>query len=752
MQKALIVAWLLYCAQCTAQPASTLFQQSQWITADTVTPDVPIVLAKNFQVTRKIVDAKLFITSLGLYEASINGKRVGDAFFTPGWTSFDHRLTYQEYDVTHLLQKGNNVIEVMLTGGWYSGAFGHHLKTNNYGEGVALLCALVVQYSDGTADTIRANRSWKWSTNGLLYSNIYQGEIFDARFARATPKAVTIKGYRKDHLEATVEEPVTKHETFKPKKIFTTPKGEQVIDFGENIAGFVRVRVKGNAGDTIKIAHAELLDEKGNFYTGNLRQARATDVYILRGGTAAETFEPHFTYHGFRYIKVEGCDVRKNKFTAIALYNDMPRTGTFECSDSMINQLHANINRSLQSNFIGIPTDCPQRSERLAWTGDAQVFCKAAAWNRNVKAFFTSWLADLRADQGRNGAVPIIVPDVYGHTKTDKYGVAGWSDAATIIPWTLFEMYNETALLATHYASMKAWVDYIQSVSDNGVWTADGFGDWMAPGDSTSLPLINQAYWAHSTQLLINAAKVLGRDDDAARYASSLSQIKKTFAEQFFNAAGRAVTHTQTAYVLALHFDLLNRDMKRSALQHLIGLIKANNNHLSTGFLGTPYLLHVLSDNGYNDLAYALLQQTTCPSWLYPITKGATTIWERWDAITPKDSVQQVSYNHYAYGAVDDWLYEGIAGIKPLEPGFKKILIAPQVGGTLKWAKGTYRCPFGLIKSSWRLKRGNLIMKVTIPAGTAAKIILPAWKGRSATTHEIGAGTFRYVMSSEAAP
>jgi len=729
---------------------------------DSVNRPSPL-LRKRFNISKRIVSATLYITARGLYEAQINGQRIGDALFTPGWTDYDKRLQYQAYDVTSLLRKGGNVIGVTLGDGWYRGVFGPQNKPNNYGKDAALLCALHIRYSDGRqygngkrhsdseSEIIVSDGSWKSATGPIRYADLYNGEVYDAskeipHWAEAGYddgywQAARVMTAPKDNLVATISPPVRRQETFSPIRVFTGPKGEQIIDFGQNLAGWVEVRLQGHKGDTVRLSHAELLDKDSNFFTGNLRQAKAMDTYIL-GDEQAHVYTPHFTSHGFRYVKVEGIRGGVNPvrggvnpvrgglnpadFRAVAIYSDLDRTGTFECSNPLINQLYQNLTWSQKGNFLDIPTDCPQRSERLGWTGDAQVFCRTAAFNMNVYAFLSKWLVDLASDQGTDGGMPNTIPNLVGKL-LHRYptSVAGWGDAAVILPWTLYECYGDTAILVRQYASMKAWVNYIQSKANDDLWTAPGYGDWYAPRDATFLPYIDQCFWAHSTELLARAAQVLGRTGDAANYTALLQRIKAAFLKAYIGADGRAISHTQTAYVLALHFDLLPDSLRSRALTHLVDLIHTNHDHLATGFLGTPYLLHVLSDNGYADLAYRILLQDTPPSWLYPLKKWATTIWEKWDAIRPDGSIDTCSLNHYAYGAVGDWLYGDVAGIQSAAPGYAQIVIRPQIGGGFTWARAAYQGPHGLIRSAWAIGGDSLTLDITIPANTRATIYLP---------------------------
>ncbi|RKR79990.1 calcineurin-like phosphoesterase family protein [Mucilaginibacter gracilis] len=725
---------LIGCNLCCAQ--SILFTKAQWISPsyqeDTVSRPCP-VFTKTWITIKQVKSAKLYITALGLYEATLNNTKVGNAYFTPGFTSYNKRLQYQTYDVTNLLKKGKSNISVTVADGWYRGVFGGNIKQNNYGKQAGLLLQLVVTFTDGTQQIISSDDSWSCGTGMTRYADFYGGEMQDTRLTHIINESpVKYLMPQKFSLVPTTTEPVTRHEVFKAKHILTN----QVIDFGQNLAGFVRLKVKGKAGDTVKVYHAELLDSAGNLYTGNLRDAKAEDVYVLNG--KEQVLEPHFTYHGFRYAKVIGIKINKDNCTAVALYSNIKPTGTFACSNPMINQLQHNILWSMKSNFMDIPTDCPQRSERLGWTGDAQVFSRTAALNANVLNFYSKYLQDLAADQGKNGGLPNIIPDVYTHTLEKKGGVAGWGDASTIIPMTMYEMYGDKNVLQRQYSSMKAWVDFIKKQSPDNLWEVNGYGDWYALGDSTSLHYIDQCFYIHSTENLIKAASLLHNDRDVKSYTALLKNIKGAYTKAYGHFDTKAI-QTQTAYVLALAFDLLPEEQRPKVAALLAQKIKDNGNKLATGFLGTPYLLPVLSKFGYSDLAYQLLLQQECPSWLYPVTKGATTIWERWDAIRPDGSVQETSFNHFSYGAVGQWFYENIAGIQATSPGYKTIRISPEIGGNLTWAKATYKSQYGLIRSSWQLKGKQVILKVTIPKNTKAIVYVP---GKDSI--KVGPGSYKF--------
>jgi alpha-L-rhamnosidase len=707
---------------------------------------------KHFSVTKKIVSATAYISAHGMYEAQINGKRVGDAYLAPGWTSYNKRLQYQAYDVTALLNNGNNAIGTIIGNGWYRGFLAWGDNKNIYGRKLGLLFQLNIQYSDGSTAVIGSDETWKSSTGSIRFAEIYHGETIDAReekqgwstasFNDAGWSGVTVQNYSNDNLLATYNEPIKKHETFKPVKIFKTPAGEQVIDFGQNLVGWVVVKANGNAGNKITIQHAEVLDRKGNFYIENLRAAKATATYILKGG-GEESFEPHFTFYGFRYIKVTGVDgeLKPENFTAVALYSAMKPTGSFTSSNALINQLQHNIQWGQKGNFLDVPTDCPQRDERLGWTGDAQAFSRTAAFNFGVNNFFAKWLRDVEADQYASGSVPFVIPNVLG---TNSGGSAGWADAATIIPWNMWLAYGDKKILENQYNSMKAWIGFMEKNSTDNLWNKGfHFGDWLfyRPFDDndgrsavTDKYLIAQCFFAHSTQLVINAARVLNKKEDEEQYSQLLKKIKEAFLKEYVTPGGRLVSSTQTAYVLTLNFDMLPEAMRPSVAEKLVQNIKNYGTHLTTGFLGTPYLCHVLSRFGNTDLAYELLLQESYPSWLYPVKMGATTIWERWNGIRPDSTFEPASmnsFNHYAYGAIGDWMYRVVTGIDTDEdnPGYKKIVIKPHTGKGLTHAAASLQTYYGTVSSSWKKENDELMLDVEIPPNTTATIYVPAENG-----------------------
>jgi alpha-L-rhamnosidase len=731
--------------------------KAQWIEPgyeeDTLNFPSPL-FRKEFSASKKISSATAFITSHGLYEGFINGKKIGNSFLTPGWTSFSNRLQYQQYDVTSLLAQGGNAIGVALGNGWYRGYLVWKNHHEIYGKTLALLFQLQIKYADGTSEIIGSGNSWKSSTAAVRYSELYHGETYDARqeqpgwsspkFDDAKWSGVTIKNYDNKILLSTHNETVKSHETLHPIKIIKTPAGETVLDFGQNMVGFVQVKASGKAGDSITLYHAEILDKKGNFYTENLRLAKQSNVYILKGN-GTETFQPHFTFQGFRYVKIEGYpgELNPENFTGYVLYSDMKPTGTFSTDNSLVNQLQHNIQWGQKGNFLDIPTDCPQRDERLGWTGDAQAFSRTATFNFAANSFFDKWLRDVAADQFADGSVPFVIPDVLG---PGNGGSAGWADAATIIPWNMYLAYGDKRVLETQYESMKKWIGFMQSRSTDNLWNKGfHFGDWLfyRPDDDndgraaiTDKYMIAQCFYAHSVQLMINTAGVLGKKEDADKYSSLLNDIKVAYRKEYMTPGGRLVSSTQTAYVLALNFDMLPEELRKSAADRLVANIKDYDGHLTTGFLGTPYLCPVLTRFGHNDVAYSLLMQKTYPSWLYPVTMGATTIWERWDGQKPDSTFQTPSmnsFNHYAYGAIGDWLYRSVAGLDTYDdqPGYKHSVIKPHPGDSLNQVNADYKTNYGMLSSHWKKEGGSFYLTVEIPSNTTSTVFIPATAAES---------------------
>lgn len=732
--------------------------RAAWITPtwdeSTSTPQPSPMLRAEFDVTGPVRAARLYITSLGLYLARLNGQPISDWLFTPGWTSYHHRLQYQTYDVTALLTEGANALGVILGDGWYRGFLGWGNRRNVYGDRLALLCQLRVSYADGREQWVVSDGTWRAATGPIRQSDIYMGEIYDARLER--PGWDTIHADTADWSPVRVitpdvgrmvdqsGPPVRRIESVLPQSIFQSPAGETIVDFGQNLVGWVRLRVRGPAGAEITLRHAEVLDSVGNLYTANLRAATQTDRYILRGDES-ETYEPHFTFHGFRYLAVvgwpEATPLTLADLTAVVLHSELEPTGVFECSHPLLNQLQHNIQWGQKGNFLDVPTDCPQRDERMGWTGDAQVFARTAAFNFSVPSFFAKWLRDLSADQWPDGAVPHVIPDVLRTPADRNCGATGWADAAVITPWVMYQCYGDVRILEEQYPSMTAWVNYMRGHGTAEFLFGQGhhFGDWLALDQSvdgavvgaTDLELIGTAFFAYSTSLVAQTARRLGKTQEARHYAALHQKIVRAFQREFLTPNGRLASNTQTAYVLALQFDLLPEKHRAEAARRLVADIHRRGNHLSTGFLGASYLPHVLTRFGYLDVIYDLVLQEAYPSWLYPVTQGATTIWERWDGRRPDGSFQNPgmnSFNHYAYGAIGDWLYRVVAGLDtdPAHPGYQRAIIRPRPGGSLTHAQARLETLIGEYAVAWQLDAGTLRVAVTVPANGLAEVHLPS--------------------------
>jgi alpha-L-rhamnosidase len=732
--------------------------QGQWIGAffsggPRTTSPAPY-LRKEFKITKQVLSARLYATALGLYECYLNSTRVGDALLTPGWTDYNKRIQYQVYDVTDLIQSGANACGAILGDGWSVGHIAW-VGRQRYADRPRLLAQIVVTYSDGSKEIIATDNSWKVTQGPILESDMLMGESYDARrdltgwadpgYADASWWTADVFEDRGAALVATNGPAVKRQEELRSVSIHKIPdfvNPRWIFDLGQNMVGWVRLCVQGQKGTTVSIRYAEVLNPDGTLYTANLRTARNTDYYTLKGGEE-EVWEPHFLFHGFRYVELLGFPgtPTEETITGIVVHSDITPTGTFECSDPLINQLQHNILWGQKGNFVDVPTDCPQRDERLGWTGDAQVFIRTAAYNMNVAGFFTKWAKDLEDAQFPDGAYPAVAPNPSAWSIGD--GGPAWADAGVICPWTIYQCYGDIHLLEARYESMQRFIEFLSQTSQDGLrcyaeykgW--HGFGDWLALDGSdgreggTSKELIGTAFFAYSSHLLAKIARILGKDDDAELDENYSTQAREAFVKHFVRPDGTLKGGTQTSYVLALHFDLLPKDLRPVAVAELVRNIEHRDNHLSTGFVGTPYLNRVLSDKDHLDTAYGLLKQTTWPSWLYSVTQGATTIWERWDGWTHDKGFQDQtmnSFNHYAYGAVGAWMYAVIGGIDldPEQPGYKHIIMRPQPGGGLTHAKAGLHSMYGLIRSDWTLQNQAFDWQVTIPANTTATIYVPA--------------------------
>lgn len=718
-----------------------MLERSEWIKGCEKNLRGGTVYLKNFRCAAKAEKAILKITALGVYEVKLNGERVGDFILAPGWTSYLNRLQVQSYDVTNLL-KTENSLEVTVGQGWRAIANKRDGSDFLGYRDTALIAELTIVYADGTAESIVTDSSWTARESKLRYTNIYDGDIYDATFKAGSARYCICVDLEKDMLIPQEGEKIVEQERMPALQVIKTPAGETVIDFGQNMTGYVEFRIKGTPGVQATISHGETLDRDGNFYNANYRSADAQIKFTCDG--EEHTYKSALTFFGFRYIRLENWpdEVKKENFTAIVVHSDICRTGYFECSDETVNKLFKNIIWGQKSNFLDVPTDCPQRNERLGWTGDAQVFVRTASLNFDVERFFKKWLHDLAADQGRDGCVPHVIPNIFD----DMGGSSAWSDAAVICPWEIYRTYGDKKILEDQFDSMKAWIDWMRERSENGRRSGGShFGDWLGLDSpegsykgSTPEDLIATAYYKYSTELFIKAAHALGRD--VAEYENIPAEAAAAFRREYMEN-GRVKNATQTACVLALYFDIT--DDRAATATQLNELVKRAG-HLETGFVGTPYLLHALSDNGYAETAYDLLLRREYPSWLYPISKGATTVWEHWDGIKPDGtmwSTDMNSFNHYAYGAVADWMYGAAAGINsdPDRPGFEHIIFHPVTDRRLDFVKASIDTRRGTVASEWRRENGRIKYIFTVPEGCGASVIIGGEK------HEVGAGTHEFL-------
>jgi alpha-L-rhamnosidase len=695
------------------------------------------LLRKEFAPTKPVRRVTVYASALGNFILHVNGRRVGNDYFSPGWTDYNKRVHYNTYDVTELVGKdGPSAIGAVLAAGWYAGAIGWKSDRFNYGTDPRLWVQLELEAEDGSIQTVASDGSWKAAWGPYVEGEFLAGETYDARKEIAgwdrpglrdaawMPVAVTDK--IKGRLEAEPSVLVEATGEIKPVKITEQRPGVYVFDLGQNYAGFVRLKARGPAGTKIVLRFAEMLNPDGSIYTTNLRGARATDTYILKGD-GEETWQPSFTFHGFRYVEVTGYPGKPGPeaVTGVAVNSATPLVGSFECSSPMVNRLYQNIVWTQRANFISIPTDCPQRDERLGWTGDAEVFVRAATYNADGGAFYTKWLVDLEDAQRPGGGVPDVAPDVLGLGA----GTAAWADAGTICPWTVYHVYNDKRLLARHYGMMCRLVEFDRAHSKDLLRPAEGYGDWLSIGADTPKDVIATALFAYSTKLTAQAARVLGKEDDARKYETLLQEIKKAFNRAYVAADGRIKGNTQTCYVMALYFDLLSPEKRRLASQYLVEDIKAKKTHLSTGFIGTGLLMPTLAETDNQAVAYQLLLNDTYPSWGYSIKHGATSIWERWDGWTAEKGFQDPGMNsfaHYSFGAVARWMFQSVAGIDTDGPGFQRLIIRPQPGKGLTWVKASYRSLHGLIESEWKIAGDTWTFHLTVPANTIATVYVPA--------------------------
>lgn len=726
--------------------------KAQMITSDFSEDETACpIFGKTFAIDKKVKKARLYATAHGVYEVTLNGQTVGDYRMAPGWTSYHNRLQYQIYDVTEQLAEENE-IAITVGNGWYKGILGFYCQPNQYGTQAGAFAELHVEYEDGSKEVIATDETWAVKTGEIRYSEIYMGETIDTDAPEIKEGKVVVKEFDKAVLTAQENEPVRITEKIVGKELIVTPKGEKLVDFGQIVTGVVEVHVKGEKGQKIVLRHAEVLDKDGNFYPETLRQAKSIDTFICNG--EEQIFRPHFTFHGFRYICVEGMEeFTADQFIACVTHSDMEKTGDFHCSNKKVNQLQSNITWSQRDNFLDIPTDCPQRDERLGWTGDAQVFSWTAAFNRNTALFYKKWMRDVAAESSLEKGVPHVVPDIL-----DSYSSSAWSDVAVIVPWVVYQIYGDKGILEENWKCMHEWVDYIKNnCGENGLWQSGfQYGDWLAldkeeSADRTGATdkyMIANAYYLYVTELVKKTAEVLGKDEEAKKYAELYETTLDAFRREYYTETGRIVSETQTGAIISLYFNLAREKDRKRILNTLLTNIGNHKNHLATGFVGTPYICHTLSENGAHEMAATLFMKEDYPSWLYAVNMGATTIWERWNSIKPDGTFDESgmnSLNHYAYGSVGDWMYRKVAGLSQLEPGYKKFQVKPMfVKGIEEW--GTeFDSVYGKIVANTSCKAGKIHVHVEVPVNTTAVIVLP----EKEEVHEVGSGVYDFEYDTE---
>lgn len=766
---------------------------------------------KEFSAKKSIKRATVYATALGIYELEVNGKRVGDAYFAPGWTDYRQRAYYRGYDVTDLVKEGDNAIGASVADGWYSGYVAYGLLTGigterigryTYGKTPSVMAQLEIEYEDGSRRVIGTDRTWKVTGDGpIREADLLMGEFYDAckelpgwskagfddrNWADAilaeenghptavfyeagqpgpsgeTPKIEGTErdlGFHRPTLESFPGVPVRVTQEIRPIEITKRDDGSYIFNLGQNFAGNIRLKVKGPAGHQITLRYGEMLHPDGRLMTENLRKARATDFYVCRGDEGGETFSPRFTFHGFQYVELINFpgEPDLDTITGLALHSDTPLTSTFECSDPMVNQLFSNVVWTQRANFVDLPTDCPQRDERMGWTGDAQAYVGTAVYNADTGAFYTKWLRELMESQRPSGAFPGFAPFPF-HRGWD-FGTA-WADAGVICPWTVWQAYGDTRVIDRCWEPMTRFLEWRKrtSVGDLGVVHGNGWGDWLSQGEVTPIDYIDSVYFALTTRMMAEMAEATGRDAEAVAYRRQLERTKVAFGKKYLNDDGSLKVKTQTAYALALFADLVPADLRNATGRHLVGLLKFNGNHMATGFLGTRPLLPVLSSVDQNDLAVFLLQSHEFPSWGYEIDQGATSIWERWDSYTKEDgfgrhNAAMNSFAHYSFGAVCEWMFRTLAGIDSDGPGYSKIVIkpAPPSPGSnaqhkpIDWVKASYDSIHGRIVSNWKVDGNRFQLDVSIPANTSATVYLPAAVVKSVTEGGQPLGEVKHV-------
>ncbi|KAI0115641.1 extracellular glycosyl hydrolase family 78 protein [Nemania sp. FL0031] len=737
-------------------------------------PHQPILLRKDFSLDTDVASARLYITAYGLYDAYLNGERVGDAVLAPGWQSYNHRLVYDTYDVTKLLQNGANAIGIQVGEGWYAGRIGFDTSRNIWGDTLGAFAQLVVTHSDGSQETVKTDLTWESSTGAITLSEIYDGEYYDSAndqpgWATADftpPESATWIGVKElasplGRLSAPDGPPIRRLETVELKEVITTPSGATVLDFGQNLVGWLRLNVSGPAGTAIKMIHVEVL-ENGEIATAPLRTAKQTDTLVL-SGNGTQVWEPTFTYHGFRFVQVDNWPVEqtplgKNSVLAIVFHSDMQRTGALETSDSLLNKLIQNIWWSLKGNFMSVPTDCPQRDERLGWTGDAHAFSPTANFLYDTAGFWRGWLKDVASEQVEyNNIVPVVVPNVPGVGA--PFPTAVWGDVVVANAWNTYQTTGDLGALKAQYVGAKAWIDSGVPRAANGLWnhTYFQFGDWLDPkapndnpGDATTNSgLVADAYLVYVTNLVAQMATALGLDADVATYTSQVETLKKAYQAAWINGDGILANETQTGLALSLYFELFPSGQDVPAAQRLQSIIAENNYLVGTGFAGTHLLGLTLTKYDLTPDFYSMLMQTTVPSWLYQVVMNGTTTWERWDSLLPNGTVNpnmMTSFNHYAFGSVANWMFRTIGGLAPAEPGWKTIRVAPIPGGGLTSARAEYLSQYGMASTDWYTDDSGFNLKLVVPPNSKAEVALP---GAGDQVLNVGSGTHGFKISGE---
>ena len=722
----------------------------------------PALFRKQIEIKKSIKSARLYVASKGIFEFYLNGKKVSNEFWGTGWTDYNKRIQTNTYDITKMFERGDNTFGAIIADGWYSGRIA--FKTDRrgfYGDRPELLAQLEITYKDGSKDIIATDKSWKYSFGGIITSDIYDGETFDARkepngwnendFDDSQWKTPNVKNVEKSPLlEPRRNQPIIVKDVLTPISVTKIGEGRFVFDMGQNMVGWAKIKVPSDDGRTYKIGFSEMLNKDGTPYTCAYRSCQSEDFYTSAGGSLYDTWEPKFTYHGFRYVEISGFDKNVNPtldwVQGIVLYNDMQMSGSFFCDKPLVNKLQSCIQWSQKGNFFSIPTDCPQRNERLGWTCDAQVFCPTAAFNMNILGFFSKWALDLADSADEEGRIAQVAPNCIA--RKDEMACAAWADAMVICPWEMYMAYGDEKILRKNYQAMKNWVDFMKKESTNLIRPNYGYGDWLQPSftkrtnvkdnrrGATPHPLIGTAYFIRSTDIMAKIAKILGNESDEKYFLNLAKDIRDSYNNTFVKLDGTVKSDTQTAYLLTLAFDCAPESLRKKIFENFLKTLEKTNYHLDTGFLGTPLLDPVLSRFGRTDLAYRLINNTTYPSWLYPVTQGATTMWERWNSYSHKDgfgSVMMNSFNHYGYGAVGQWLYRTVAGIwyDENQAGYKNILFEPKPAGNFNFAGATHETPYGTATSSWKISDGVMEWTVVIPPNSTGTLTFPTNKPKT---------------------